>query len=50
MMMGIITESKKPLWKRLFWMAVLWTGGVLALGLIAWLLRLFMAAAGLGPR
>lgn len=47
-MMGITTESNTPLRKRLFWMVILWTGSVLALGLLSWLLRLFMTAAGLG--
>lgn len=34
-------------WKRLAWLAALWTGSVLALSLLAWLLRLLMNAAGL---
>lgn len=49
-MMGIITESNTPLRKRLFWMVILWTGSVLALGVLSWLLRLFMTAAGMGSR
>lgn len=48
MMMDTITESNPPLRKRLFWMVILWTGSVLALGLLTWLLRLFMTAAGMG--
>lgn len=34
-------------WRRLAWLAALWAGGVLALTLFAWLLRLLMNAAGL---
>jgi hypothetical protein len=33
--------------KRLVWMAALWLGGVLALGLVALMLRLLMHAAGM---
>jgi hypothetical protein len=36
------------LWiRRLAWMAALWLGGVLALGLVALALRLLMHAAGM---
>ncbi|RJG12021.1 DUF2474 domain-containing protein [Pseudomonas cavernicola] len=41
------TSGKKPLWQRLGWLLAIWTGSVLALGLVSWLLRLFMNAAGL---
>ena len=34
-------------WQRLAWLAGLWTASVLTLGLLAWLLRLLMNAAGL---
>ncbi|KDM92938.1 DUF2474 domain-containing protein [Photobacterium galatheae] len=34
-------------WKRWFWMAYLWAGSVLALALIASLIRIFMMAAGM---
>ena len=40
-------EEKKPLWQRLGWLLALWTGSVLALGGVVWLLRLFMQVAGL---
>lgn len=40
-------EEKKPLWQRLGWLAVIWAGSVTALGIVAWLMRMFMAAAGL---
>jgi hypothetical protein len=35
--------------RRLAWMAALWLGGVLALGLVALLLRGVMHAAGMKP-
>ncbi|PSS58232.1 DUF2474 domain-containing protein [Pseudomonas sp. BBP2017] len=40
-------EEKKPLWQRLGWLVVIWAGSVVALGIVAWLMRMFMAAAGL---
>lgn len=40
-------QEKKPLWQRLGWLALIWTASVLALGLVAGLLRLLMNAAGL---
>ncbi|MEG1041430.1 DUF2474 domain-containing protein [Pseudomonas sp. NUPR-001] len=40
-------EEKKPLLHRLGWLAVIWAGSVTALGIVAWLMRMFMAAAGL---
>ena len=37
-----------PLWlRRLGWMLALWVGGVAALGVVAWLLRVLMHAAGM---
>jgi len=30
----------QPLWKRLGWFALLWAGGVLAVTVLAWLVRL----------
>jgi hypothetical protein len=38
---------KKPLWQRLAWLAGIWTGSVVALFIVASLMRLFMNAAGL---
>jgi hypothetical protein len=36
------------LWlRRLGWMLALWLAGVAALGLVAWLLRVLMHAAGM---
>jgi len=40
-------DLHKPLWQRLGWMLLIWSGSVLALGLFAWLIRQFMNAAGL---
>ncbi len=41
------TREKKPLWQRIAWLAGIWTVSVLSLGLLSYLLRLFMTAAGL---
>ncbi|MCG4452134.1 DUF2474 domain-containing protein [Pseudomonas sp. MMS21-TM103] len=41
-------QENKPLWQRLGWLVAIWAGSVLALGLVAGLLRLFMQAAGMG--
>jgi type III secretory pathway component EscS len=41
-------QEKKPLWQRLGWLLLIWSASVLALGLVAGLLRLFMQAAGMG--
>ena len=38
---------KQPLWRRLGWLAMIWTGSVLALFVVASLMRMFMNAAGL---
>jgi hypothetical protein len=35
----MIEQSAGPLWKRLAWMAAIWTMSVLALGVVATLLR-----------
>lgn len=43
----IEAAEKKPLWKRLGWLAMIWAGSVLALFVVASLMRLFMNAAGL---
>ncbi|MEE4345068.1 DUF2474 domain-containing protein [Pseudomonas alliivorans] len=37
----------KPLWQRLAWLAGIWAGSVLALFIVASLMRMFMSAAGL---
>lgn len=41
------TEVKKPLWQRLGWLVLIWVASVVSLGLVAGLLRLLMAAAGM---
>ncbi len=41
-------EQKVPLRKRLGWLVLIWVLSVSALGVAAWLMRLFMSAAGLG--
>ncbi|WPO99375.1 DUF2474 domain-containing protein [Pseudomonas sp. HR96] len=40
-------ERKTPLWKRLGWLVMIYVGSVVALGVVAMLLRLFMSAAGM---
>lgn len=37
----------KPLWKRMTWLVLIWGVSVFALGIVAWLLRQAMTAAGL---
>jgi hypothetical protein len=39
--------AKKPLWQRLGWLVVIWSGSVLVLFVFAMLLRMFMTAAGM---
>jgi len=41
------TSDKQPFWKRLGWLVLIWTASVLALGVVSYLLRLFMQAAGM---
>jgi len=36
-----------PWWKKLAWLILIWAAGVAALGVVAWLLRWLMQAAGL---
>jgi hypothetical protein len=34
-----------PLWKRLAWLVLIWSGSVLALGLVSFILRLWLKPA-----
>ena len=40
-------SGPKPLWKRMTWLVLIWGASVFALGVVAWLLRQAMTAAGL---
>jgi hypothetical protein len=35
-------ETHAPLWKRLAWMAAIWAASVVALGLVAGVIRLWL--------
>lgn len=37
----------QPLWHRIAWMALIWVVSVVALGVVAMLIRLLMTAAGM---
>jgi uncharacterized protein DUF2474 len=37
-----MNPAPAPLWKRLAWMALIWSGGVLALGVVSLALRLWL--------
>ncbi len=39
--------DRKPLWQRLAWLVIIWCASVAALAVVAFLLRVFMNAAGL---
>ena len=38
------SEKKSPLWKKLAWFVMLWTGGVLFALLAGWVIKAFMPA------
>jgi hypothetical protein len=39
--------DRPSIWRRLAWLVAFWCAGVLSLGVLAWLMKLFMRAAGL---
>ncbi|EIK93659.1 hypothetical protein PMM47T1_26053 [Pseudomonas sp. M47T1] len=39
--------ANTPWWKRVGWLLVIWAGSIVALGIVAELLRMFMTAAGM---
>ena len=39
--------ERQPLWRRLLWLVAIWAASVAAVALVAELIRLLMAAAGL---
>jgi hypothetical protein len=39
--------TPRPWWKKLGWLILIWSASVAALGLFAWLMKLFMHAAGM---
>ncbi|WP_409278924.1 DUF2474 domain-containing protein [Pseudomonas defluvii] len=40
-------QTPQAWWQRLAWLLAIWAGSVAALGVFAWLIRLFMLAAGM---
>jgi hypothetical protein len=40
-------QTAPPLWKKFGWLVTIWAGSVLALGVVAMLIRLVMNAAGM---
>jgi hypothetical protein len=36
--------EQRPLWSRFGWMALIWAVSVLALGAVAWIIRLWLNA------
>ena len=34
--------SDRPLYQRLAWFALLWLAGIVAVGAVAWIIRLFL--------
>ena len=40
-------ENRPALWRRMMWMIAIWAASVLALGVVASVFKLLMAAAGM---
>lgn len=40
---GSEEAERRPLWRRLGWLAAIWLASVTLLGAVAWLLRLWLA-------
>ncbi|MFP1724715.1 DUF2474 domain-containing protein [Lonsdalea quercina] len=38
---------RAPFWQRLLWMVLIWSGSILALGVVSLLFRMMMTAAGM---
>lgn len=41
---GVEQAQARPLWQRLAWMAAIWLGSVLALGVVAMLIRYWLSS------
>lgn len=41
------TPTAAPLWKRMFWLVIIYGASVLALGIVATIFRMMMTAAGM---
>ena len=39
---GVPDAEQRPLWQRLGWMVAIWAGSVLALGVVAGMIRMWL--------
>ncbi|ADW76190.1 MULTISPECIES: DUF2474 domain-containing protein [Rahnella] len=46
-MQDMTVNSKKPFWKRVVWLIVIYSLSVLSLAVVAFLFRMMMTAAGM---
>lgn len=46
-MEGVTANIKKPFWKRVIWLIVIYTLSVLSLAVVAFLFKMMMTAAGM---
>jgi len=37
-------EAPAPFWRRLLWLVAIWAASVVALGIVAWVIRLVLRA------